>query len=339
MRIPEGAIRYNTDSNKMEVWIGDTWMEVSVTFEALGISGRGIFAGGYQNPGFNTIDFIQISTLGNAIEFGDTTFSAMQTAGFGNRIRGIYAGSYIPASMNNTIEFVNFATTGNGQDFGDAVITKGKRAGCNSPTRGIIAGGGSDAGYPAHTKDDEIDFVTMSSTGNAQDFGNLTVARDRIQGFSSPTRGVFCGGESGPSGSPSTEDTVDYITIASVGNATDFGNLTDARNMTSTASNNTRGLCMGGANHPAMAKNVIDFVTIATTGNFTDFGDLFQGGRVGGAVSSPTRIVQGEGIDASANSNLLQFVTIATTGNATDFGDLTLARNGQASMSNTNGGL
>ena len=45
-RVPEGAIRYNTDSNKMEVWIGDKWMQVSVS--AAGVAGgRGVFTSRY----------------------------------------------------------------------------------------------------------------------------------------------------------------------------------------------------------------------------------------------------------------------------------------------------
>ena len=30
-QIPEGAIRFNTDSNKMELWVGDKWMQVAVS--------------------------------------------------------------------------------------------------------------------------------------------------------------------------------------------------------------------------------------------------------------------------------------------------------------------
>ena len=66
--IPEGAIRYNTDSNKMEVWIGDKWMQVSVTHEASPLGGRGLFCGGYTyaplatQGNSNVIEFITIAT-------------------------------------------------------------------------------------------------------------------------------------------------------------------------------------------------------------------------------------------------------------------------------------
>ena len=35
-KVPTGAVRYNTDSNKMEVYIGSTWMEVAVSTPNLG---------------------------------------------------------------------------------------------------------------------------------------------------------------------------------------------------------------------------------------------------------------------------------------------------------------
>jgi len=62
---------------------------------------------------------------------------------------------------------------------------------------------------------------------------------------------------------------MDYITIQSTGNATDFGDLTDLRSSTGGVSDATRG-CFGGG----VSSNVIDYITILTTGNATDFGDL-----------------------------------------------------------------
>ena len=69
VEIPTGAVRYNTDSNKMEVYIGDTWMEVAVSSPNLDGGARGIAAGG--NPGTNQINFFTISTQGDAQDFGD----------------------------------------------------------------------------------------------------------------------------------------------------------------------------------------------------------------------------------------------------------------------------
>ena len=72
-QIPEGAIRYNTDSNKMEVWIGDKWMIVSTSSPNLDGGVRALFSGRSTSPGVyvNTVDFITVSTQGNATDFGD----------------------------------------------------------------------------------------------------------------------------------------------------------------------------------------------------------------------------------------------------------------------------
>jgi hypothetical protein len=67
---------------------------------------------------------------------------------------------------------------------------------------------------------------------------------------------------------------MDYITIATTGNATYFGDLTVARLYNSACSSTIRGVFGGGFNSSFAQTNVIDYITIATTGNATDFGDL-----------------------------------------------------------------
>ena len=82
-------------------------------------------------------------------------------------------------------------------------------------------------------------------------------------------------------------DVIDYVTMASAGNATDFGNLTVARSVPAAASNTTRATFGGGHSSSTPSANTIDYVTIDTTGNATDFGDLTVG-RSGGAGLSGT---------------------------------------------------
>ena len=77
MAIPEGAIRYNSDSNKMELWIGDKWMIVSTSSPNLDGGARAIRAGGQVGgspyPRTDTMDFVTIPTAGNATDFGNLT--------------------------------------------------------------------------------------------------------------------------------------------------------------------------------------------------------------------------------------------------------------------------
>ena len=97
--------------------------------------------------------------------------------------------------------------------------------------------------------------------------GDLTVARMYISSSSNRTRGLFGGGYSG-----ANSDVIDYITIASTGNATDFGDLVAATQSPSATSNQLRVVFAGG--NSGSVTNVMQFVTIASTGDTTDFGDL-----------------------------------------------------------------
>ena len=88
-------------------------------------------------------------------------------------------------------------------------------------------------------------------------------------GSSSQTRGLFNGGQPGP------VNTIQYITIASTGNATDFGDMTISATLGAAASSHITALFAGGGT--SSYYNNISSVTIATTGNAIDFGDLLAG--------------------------------------------------------------
>jgi hypothetical protein len=128
---------------------------------------------------------------------------------------------------------------------------------------------------------------------------------------------------------------MDYVTMSSAGNATDFGDMTLARRSHGACSSATRGLNAGGFTG-SVNTNSIDYVTIASTGNATDFGDLISpvlGSGVRGA-SSPT---VGAFVDTG---NAIHTVTIASTGNATDFANLTsTTSNTYMINSNAHGGI
>jgi len=175
--------------------------------------------------------------------------------------------------------------------------------------RGLFGGGNT---APANIN--TIQYITVATTGNARDFGDLTDARRGIAACSSSTRGLWGGGI----GSPAAVNTIDYVTISSTGNAFDFGDMTVARRQNAGCSSSIRGLFAG--NFPT-ASDIIDFITIATLANAADFGDLTVAKKAPSACSSSIRGIFGGG-QAPANSNIIDFVTIATTGNAQDFGDL-----------------
>ena len=178
-----------------------------------------------------------------------------------------------------------------------------------------------------------IQYVTIATTGNAIDFGDLTLGRSNITGCSSTTRGIFAGGYTG-GGLTNVSNVIDYVTIASTGNATDFGDLTLARFSPAGCSSSTRGLFAGG--YGGGNVNIIDYITIASTGNATDFGDLLATTRSLCGMSSTVRACFAGG---NPGNNVIQYVTIASTGNSTDFGDLMFDTTEPGGCSNASGGV
>ena len=234
-----------------------------------------------------------------------------------NRGRGLIFGGYSPspAAHVNTIQFVNIQSFGNAQDFGDLTSIRSQLGAVSSKTRAISCGGGNDT--PAdYSHVNTCEFVTIATTSNTTDFGDLTVSRTPYKATSNDTRGIIFGGYA----HPSNLNTIDFITIATAGNATDFGDEMDKSRAGGSCSSTTRGIVAGGFPYT----NRISFVTIATTGDAQDFGDLLNSAYGTAGVSNNTRGVFGGGGNSpnSAATNVIQFITMASTGDATDFGDL-----------------
>jgi hypothetical protein len=291
--------------------------------------GRGVFGGGYTSVGVNILDYVNIQSQGNAIDFGDLNNSVDTPSPCSSSTRGLFAGGstvFSPANAINNIDYITISTTGNAVDFGD--LRESRRfasGGVSNNTRGVWGGGYT----PTLTL--QMDYVTIASTGNALDFGTTVPNPFFIQGLSSPTRGVWGGGYAGGQTS-----IIRFITIATTGTISSFGNLTVARHAGTAASSSIRGLFAGGRNGPDL-QNVIDYITIASTGNAQDFGDLISARRRVGACSNSTRGLFGGGYNP--NFNLIDFVNIASTGDAVDFGDLTSARRTLSGLSDSHGGL
>jgi len=183
-----------------------------------------------------------------------------------------------------------------------------------------------------------IDFGSGSDIINSN-FQSVTYLSDgtdwyrvsRYDGESVAGRALFGGGFIAAS-----SNIIDYVAIPTLGNATDFGDLTVARYQLAGCGSSTRGL-FGGGNTGANS-NVIDYVTTASAGNATDFGDTSVTRTSIAACNSSTRGLFGGG-DTGAQSNVIDYVTIATVGNATDFGDLTVARASSAGCASSTRGL
>ena len=336
--IPRGAIRFNTDSNKLELWNGSQWAEFQLSTPNLGQGThtqpgvRGILMGGRTPSESDEIDYINIASTGNSTDFGNLLATASR--GFANgqtssSVRGLAMGGQ---STLDDIQSITIASTGNAtMHSGLLTVDKRLAAGASSSTRAITGGGLNP------TSLNVIDATDIASLGSAIDFGDLSAALYYRAGLSSPTRAIIAGGYN-----PAPVNTIEFVTISTQGNSADFGDLTQATMGMGAGGNSTRGIFYGGGLTAPSFPNtdVISYITIGTLGNAQDFGDATQSVEYAAVASSPTRLVAMGGIVDPAFVNTMAYVQIPTIGNAVDFGDLTgTARQRGAACSNGHGGL
>lgn len=231
---------------------------------------RAFFIGGLSGGtgvGNNTcvIDYVTFSTGGAATYFGDMGDAGARLSGLSNTTRGVYTLGDRSAGLTNAMYYITLATTGNGTYFGDMTIRRHQTVACASPTRGIFAAGDSTG------NNNTINYITIASTGNAAYFGALITSPSGALANGmccSDTRGIFAGGYN--SGTP--VNTIQYITIATTGDATNFGSLSSTLVTAASASSTTRGLFAGGSS--GSYTNAISYITIATAGNAVSFGQI-----------------------------------------------------------------
>ena len=339
---PAGSIRFNTDTNKMEIYNGEAWWNIDSTSPEEQTGGtRGVIMGGLADgepAGHNVMQFITMSTTGDSADFGDLTRKKYASyGGISSRTRGIMPGGYFynqpggPGTYIDDMDVITISILGNASDFGN--LSQGNRAepgSASNETRGIVFGG--SAGPSPVVRTNNITYVTIASSSDTIDFGDLNALYQNPTGTSSQTRLVMGTGE----GSPANFNSLEYITISTLGNAADFGDTSVTASYRNAAGNAVRGLIGGG--YAPSSNNTIEYITIATLGNAIDFGDLNN--AVGGMtnVASRIRVVFAGGRTPSEINNM-DYVQIPTTGNAVDFGDLLTTVSNAASVSNGHGGL
>ena len=328
-----GSIRFNTDSSRLEIYNGEAWWEIDATSPEQQTGGtRGLIFGGEGSNPRNTIQFFNLDTTGNAIDFGDMNDERTEGMACASREFAFAVGGFLgssPTNYTNTLDRVTIASTGNATNFADAHRQTGQAASVASSTR-AVTGGGVYSGSNGATNNN-IDFFTMSSQADGLDFGDLSITSRGVSGCSSPTRGIFFLGDNAGS---TRVNTINFVTISTTGNSSDFGDSTTTARYSSGCSNAVRGLNFGGG---GPTTNIIDFITIATLGNAKDFGAVLEATSDFGGTgfSSPTRgVVAGGG-----GISTIQYVQIMTEGNSIDFGDLTAGNQYGAGASNGHGGL
>ena len=219
---------------------------------------------------------------------------------------------------NNRDNAPEAGTTRFNQDFGTLEFFDGVNwKTVNSYARGGAAGRALYyGGYsePANSSTLAIDVVTISTLGNATRFGQMAGSSDTSFGIGNETRGINHRGGS-------SDNTLEYVTIASEGNPIDFGDLTQARYLGARGNSSTRGVFLSG-NGPGGYKNNIDYVEMGTLGNALDFGDMNTAVFLNNnSVNSTVRVYSLGGYN-NANISKIEYVTISSKGDALEFDDL-----------------
>jgi len=320
-------------------------------------STRGLVNGGRMQPSgtlVSRIEYITTASLGNSIDYGDSSTLTYDKAGTSNSVKGIFMGGFLQPGVTNVMEQIVISAGGTVTDFGDLTTAKsGAQAvsnahgGLNDGYQGtritpIPQGAGAGqrglfgAGFTEPLAKSNVDYFTIATLGNAANFGDASLARYATGGVASSTRSLAAGAHS-----PAYTNLIDYAEFAHTGNYADFGDLSSTRGyMEQGAASSTRGIWGGGATFPSPGRSdVMEYVTMATVGNVTDFGDLSAAKSNGSSgVNSTTRGIWAGGYDGNT-LNVIEYVTIASTGDVTDFGDLTVARTYLWGSSNVTRGI
>ena len=123
------------------------------------------------------INQVTIASKGNAILWGETDLHPSQTyysEGGSNSVRGLFNKT---REITTQVQSLIIASSGTVEDFGNLTSTiaqdyTGGNGNCASQTTLLFAGGG-DTANAVNT----IETITITTAGNATDFGDLTTKR------------------------------------------------------------------------------------------------------------------------------------------------------------------
>lgn len=287
------------------------------------VTTNGYVAGGNNvSPGL-TLSYIEkfsfANDVGGTATVGELTQGRQWAAGQSSSTHGHISGGLVnvlggPLPAVNTVDRFTFVYNENARDIGDLTIARSLVAGQSSSTHGYTTGGGRYANIPSSLAFNKIDKFPFATTFTvATNVGTLTSNVWGAVGQSSSTHGYTSGGYA-LLPAAGTSLVISKFPFASDTNATNVGNLTQARHSGTGQSSSTHGYVSGGEVPGTGGVNVIDRFPFASDTNATDVGDLAGGGVGGAGISSPT-----SGYVTSLSpggSKIYKFPFAATTTNA-----------------------
>ena len=205
--------------------------------------------------------------------------------------------------------------------------------------RAIFAGGYTPSVNPNDCFNN-VDYLTIPTLGNTQDFNNLTANLAGGYATADTTRVVHSGGIGPRAYTPGTTiNSIQYANFASQGDYIDGGDLNNTRAFGAAICDATRSIC-GSRGMPSY-NDAIDYFTTQTAGNGQDFGDLHTAkGYSAGMMSSTRGLIAGGVVCCPGVSHdTVEYVTIQSHGTISDFGDLSGARYEMASFGSPTRGM
>lgn len=177
----------------------------------------------YSPYSYDSQEYVTIASTGNGTDAGNMVSDELRSVGScPGDSRGGQVGGYIssgsPSYYTNEITYITFHTSNDASDFGNLHDIMEGSGGMCSKTRWVMPGGNKYVG--GYTYQARMDYVNPASTGNGADFGDENENAYVFGTMSDGTRGEMWGGYK----ASTAIDSIQYITIASTGNASDAGN-------------------------------------------------------------------------------------------------------------------
>lgn len=271
---------------------------------------RGIFAGGNSGSTYyNNIEYINITIIGNAYDFGDLSYKVSAASAGSNGFTAIICSGMYNSSIFNNIDKIIISLLSNSVRIGDLPVALQYIASGSDGNIMINSGG-----FPYTIS--SITYGIFTTNINFVAFGNLIINRYMHGGCSSNYSVFFCNGYANDS--TLLVNVIDYVITSILSNATDFGDSIIASRYVCGCSNNIRGIF-----HLSFGAGVnqsqLEYITMSSKTNASSFGFLSESRYALGSTSNDTR-----GIFAGY-SNTIDYVSINTLGNAVNFGDLLMA--------------
>ena len=236
---------------------------------------------------------------------------------WGQGSRGCWSGGGSSNTTNtNNTHFVTISTPGNSTLFGSVTTNLKKAGGASGQGRGLICGGSTNT-----TSLNTILYVTIATPAAATSFGNMVIARVQPQATSNGTRAIIIGGSISYNAG-NTLASIDYIAIATLGNASNFGNTIDGQVQDNSAAtgDGTYGMVICDPGNWNSSK--YHYVAIDTPGNTSIFGGITNlKGEGMAANSNGSRAIWSGGYDGGV-VNYIDYLTWATASNAIQLGAL-----------------